>query len=109
MDDILDISDVLFDSGLEKKADAVLKNGSANYYGKVIFRNNYQRASVMDINYQGSNPIAIVPYNMVSNWEEIITNSATILIDGENNGSAFTIREVKPNKPNYCVLELSID
>lgn len=109
MTDILDISDALFSSGLAKEADAVLKNGSALYTGKVIFRNAYQRNAAMDINYQGSNPVATVPYNMVDDWSTIKTNTATIIIDGENDGAAFVIREVKPNKPNYTVLELSID
>ena len=109
MTDVLDISSALFNSGLEKEADAVLNNGTGLYTGRVIFRNAYQRTGVMDISYQGSNPVAIVSYSMVDDWSAIVTNTATIIIEGENNNAAFTIREVKPNKPNYCVLELSYD
>ena len=109
MTDVLDISSALFDSGLAKEADAVLNNGTGLYTGRVIFRNAYQRTGVMDISYQGSNPVAIVPYDMVDDWSTITLGTATITIEDENDGAAFKIREVKPNKPNYCVLELSYD
>lgn len=109
MPDVLDISSALFNSGLTKDADAVIINGTARYTGKVIFRNAYQRTGVMDINYQGSNPIAIVPYDLVSDWSTITLGTTTIIIEDENDGTAFKIREVKPNKPNYTVLELSYD
>ncbi len=107
MTDLIDISDALFNSGLE--VDAVITSGVNSYSGKVIFRNQYQRSPLMDINYQGSNPIAMCEFTMVDDWSSIATNTDTIIIDGENGGAAFKIREVKPAKPNYTILELSYD
>lgn len=107
MPDLLDISSALFNSGLE--SDAVITNGASSYSGKVIYRNQYQRSPIMDINFQGSNPVAICKFDMVSDWSTITTNTATIKIDGRNSDNAFKIREVKPADPNYTILELSYD
>ena len=107
MTDLIDISSALFNSGLE--SDAVISSGGSSYTGKCIFRNQYQRTPIMDIQYQGSNPIAMCDYSMVTDWSTIKPNIDTIIITGINNNAAFTIREVKPAEPNYTIMELSYD
>ena len=109
MTDILDISSAIFNSGLEQKRDAVIKIGSRSFYGKVIFRNPYQRNGMMGLDYEGSGPYALCEYTMVDDWTEITSSEATIEIEDVNGGKAFTIREKKPAEPNYVVLELSYD
>lgn len=107
MTDLLDISSLIFNSGLERNA--VIIHGASSYSGKVIFRNPYQRSPVMGIDYENSNPIAICEFSMVDNWDALINGTDTIIIDGINGGAAFKIREKKPNEPNYTILELSYD
>ncbi len=107
MTDLIDISDALFDSGLEK--DAVITHGAASYSGKCIFRNPYQRSGLMGVDYEGSSPIAICEFSMIDDWDALVNGTDTIIIDGENGGAAFKIREKKPNGPSYTILELSYD
>ena len=107
MPDLLNISSALFNSGLE--SDAVITSGVSSYSGKIIFRNPYQRSPIMDISYEGSDPIAICKFAMVDDWSTLNNSIDTIIIAGENGGAPFTIREKKPNGPNYTILELSYD
>lgn len=109
MSNITDISGAIFNSGLEEQRDAVIKTGSRNYSGKVIFRNPYQRGGLMGMEFESGGPFALCEYTMVDDWTNVESNEATIKIHGINGGKEFRIREKKPAEPNYVVLDLSYD
>jgi hypothetical protein len=104
MNDITDISDAVFNSGLEKEATIVI-NGSLKTIN-VIHVNEYMRNMLVNVQWQGSEPLALAKS---SDLDGLKNNRDTIKISGEHNNQYLTIREAEPNSKNLTLLRLSYD
>jgi len=101
---IADLSDVVFNCGLE--TDATLIIGSVSKSAKVIWLNEYQKNQLLGMEFMGSEPLALIKSSLV---EDVTVNVDTLKITGKNNNRAMKIKEVKEQGNGSTILILKYD
>ncbi|OGU58300.1 MAG: hypothetical protein A2V66_03675 [Ignavibacteria bacterium RBG_13_36_8] len=106
--DTRDFYDDLFNNMIEGrgfKQSAVLSTDEDDYTVSVLFNNENALKKIFEIDWTGSNPFALIRESELYDAKQ----GDEIVIEDENEGSPFYIKEIQLNGKGAALIELSYD